>query len=207
MIPETAGVLALQGGYEPHLRVLASLLGDAREVRRPADLDGLTHLVLPGGESTTIAHLLRLFDLDRALVERYRAGTLSLFGTCAGAILLGGDDGTRPRRLGLLDAVCARNAYGRQIDSFVEALTIPALGPAPLPAVFIRAPKFSRVGPGAEVLASVHGDAVLVRGPRVLAATFHPELTDDVRLHRWFLDGMPAALRADSCRDREAAMS
>jgi 5'-phosphate synthase pdxT subunit len=216
----TAGVLALQGSSAPHLERLTELFAAGelaappREVRQRRDLEGLSHVVLPGGESTTIRHLLDLFGLTDELVARWAAGTLRLFGTCAGAILLGQDDGTRPKRLALLDATLTRNAYGRQIDSFSEEIELalpvpqhafagapapaasnrvaPAVDRAPFHGVFIRAPRFTRVGDGVRVLARHRGETVLIAAPGLLAGTFHPELTRDLRIHRWFL-GMPAA--------------
>lgn len=195
----SAGVLCLQGSSEPHLARLRDLGVAPREVRQRKDLDGLTHLILPGGESTTIRHLLDLFGLTELLLERHRAGALCLFGTCAGAILLGHDDGTRPKRLALLDVTLERNAYGRQVDSFSEplALELPGeVGRAPFHGVFIRAPRFARVGPGVRVLARRGDEPVLVEGPGALAGTFHPELTGDLRIHRHFLAMAPAAARA-----------
>ncbi len=180
------GVLALQGASTPHRAAFAGLGVEAREVRNRAHLEGLSHLVLPGGESTTIHHLLELFDLKGEIIERHRAGRLALFGTCAGAILLGGDDGERPPRFGLLDAVLERNAYGRQVDSFSRVLRLEALG-ADLRCVFIRAPKVRSVGPGARVLATDGDQPILLQGPGLLAATFHPELSSDPLLHAYFL--------------------
>ena len=203
----TAGVLCLQGSSEPHVLRLAELFAAGelaappREVRQLRDLDGLTHLILPGGESTTIRHLLDLFGMTSELVARHRNGTLCLFGTCAGAILLAADDGTRPKRLALLDATLERNAYGRQVDSFSEALTLelpeesgqPDRGPQDrcspqaFHGVFIRAPRFARIGPGVRVVARRGAEPVLVEAPGLLAGTFHPELTRDLRIHRHFL--------------------
>ena len=142
--------------------------------------------MLPGGESTTIHHLLELFELRDEIVGRYRAGRLALFGTCAGAILLGGDDGERPPRLGLLDAVLRRNAYGRQADSFSRVLRLEALD-AELRCVFIRAPKVVGVGDGVRVLGCRGDEPILLSGPGLLAATFHPELSGDPLLHDYFL--------------------
>jgi len=184
------GVLALQGAAEPHLAMLASMGAPAREVRRREDLAGLTHLILPGGESTTIRHLLDLFGLTGAIVERHRAGELALFGVCAGAILLGQDDGERPARLSLLDAKLTRNAYGRQVDSFAREVEVEG---HPFHCVFIRAPKFSAVGPEARVLARDREDPILVEGDGILAATFHPELSGDPAVHRRFLAMRPAS--------------
>lgn len=180
------GVLALQGASTPHQAAFARLGVEAREVRNRADLEGLSHLVLPGGESTTIHHLLELFDLRREIIDRHREGRLALFGTCAGAILLGGEDGERPPRFALLDAVLARNAYGRQVDSFSRSVHLDAFD-VELHCVFIRAPRVRRVGPGARVLASLDGEPILLQGPGLLASTFHPELSGDSLLHAYFL--------------------
>jgi 5'-phosphate synthase pdxT subunit len=185
MVMQQAGVLALQGDFEPHARVLRELGHEPVLVRNREQLARVTHLVLPGGESTTLHHLLELFGLWDAIRGRYRDGSLALFGTCAGAILLGRSDGERPPRLELLDAVLARNAFGRQVDSFVETLDVDG---APLPCVFIRAPRFVSVGANARVLARRGDEPVLVEGPRLLAATFHPELSGETRLHRRFLE-------------------
>ncbi|MBL8692738.1 MAG: pyridoxal 5'-phosphate synthase glutaminase subunit PdxT [Planctomycetes bacterium] len=196
-----AGVLALQGASDPHLRALAACGVKPMEVRTQAELDAVTHLVIPGGESTTMHHLLTLFDLWNPIRERASAGTLSLFGTCAGAILLGraprGEE-SRPPRLGLLDAVVERNAFGRQVDSFVEELPLAGLdgdggsGGPPFLCTFIRAPRIRSVGPAVEVLGSRRGEPILVRAPGLLASTFHPELTGDVRIHRLFLQVVPS---------------
>ncbi len=180
------GVLALQGASTAHLTAFEKLGVKARSVRSREGLEELTHLVLPGGESTTIHHLLELFDLRQEIIDRHQAGRLALFGTCAGAILLGGDDGQAPPRFGLLDAVLERNAYGRQIDSFSRVLPLPGLG-IELRCVFIRAPKVRRVGPRACVLACDGDDPILVQGPGLLAATFHPELAEDPMVHSYFL--------------------
>lgn len=190
------GVLALQGDVGPHRETFAELGIDAREVRRPAELDGLSHLVLPGGESTALHHLLELFGLRAAILRRYRARHLALFGTCAGAILLGRGDGERPPRFGLLDAVVSRNAYGRQVDSFAKPINCDVFG-RDIRCVFIRAPKFTAVGPKARVLARDGGDPILVEGPGLLAATFHPELAGTAIVHRYFL--RPQLWRA-ACR-------
>jgi 5'-phosphate synthase pdxT subunit len=152
-------------------------------VRAPSDIEGLTHLVLPGGESTTLRHLLVLFGLWEPIRARNRAGELALFGTCAGAILLARGP-QRPPTFGLLDAVVERNAYGTQRDSFRR--TLDAVG-APFPGVFIRAPRFTAIGEGTRVLGRLDGEPALLEGPGLLAASFHPELTEDARLHAHFL--------------------
>ena len=182
------GVLALQGDFEAHGRALRAAGADPVEVRVPADLKGCAGLVLPGGESTTLLLLLASSGLDRAIPAFHRGGG-ALFGTCAGAILLA-KSVTRPVQpsLGLLDATVERNHYGRQVDSF-EAAAPFGKGP-PLPLVFIRAPAFTRVGKGVEVLLSHGGLPVLVREGRVMAATFHPEMTPDARVHRLFTEGL-----------------
>ncbi|MCY3001326.1 MAG: pyridoxal 5'-phosphate synthase glutaminase subunit PdxT [Planctomycetota bacterium] len=185
------GVLALQGGFEPHVAMLARLGVRAREVRSVEALRAVTHLVLPGGESTTLHHLLRLFGMWDELGARFRAGELALFGTCAGAILLGRGDGERPPRLELLDAVLARNAYGRQVDSFTRELDVLGL---PMACTFIRAPRIVSVGPDVRVLAQLEADPVLVEARGLLAATFHPELGLDPRVHERFLALEPAQM-------------
>lgn len=190
------GVLALQGSSEPHCVAVERLGETPREVRQAGELAGLTHLILPGGESTTIHHLLQLFGLWEPIRSAYQAGQLALFGTCAGAILLGQEEGLRPPRMQLLDAVASRNAYGRQVDSFSEPIVIDGLEGGAFHAVFIRAPRFHRVGPGCRVLARRGDEAVLLEGPRILAAAFHPELTDDLRLHRYFVERSFAASTA-----------
>jgi 5'-phosphate synthase pdxT subunit len=188
------GVLALQGAFEPHERMLRTLGVEPELVRAPGQLYGVTHLVLPGGESTTLHHLLELFGMWELLRERHATGELALFGTCAGAILLGRGADARPPRLGVLDAELERNAYGRQLDSFRESLDFEG---RVLDGVFIRAPRIAHVGPNARVLARRGGEPVLVEGPGVLAATFHPELGCDPRIHERFLAlASDAALRA-----------
>lgn len=181
------GVLALQGASAPHRAAFARLGLEAREVRSAAELAAVTHLVLPGGESTTIAHLLRLFGLWEPLRARHAEGSLALFGTCAGAILLSrGADGPPPT-LGLLATRVVRNAYGRQRESSVRDLALGSgLGSAR--GVFIRAPRFVEPDPGLSVLATLDGEPVALAGERLLATTFHPELGDDLRWHARFLE-------------------
>jgi 5'-phosphate synthase pdxT subunit len=180
------GVLALQGDFEAHAKVFRGLACDVVEVRRVAQLAGLDALVIPGGESTTLLNLMAdepWFAEIRTFHDRGGA----LFGTCAGAILLAKTVvGPEQVSLGLLDATIARNAYGRQVDSFETTLDAPALGGA-IEAVFIRAPRFQALGPSVETLAAYRGDPVLVRSGRVLAATFHAELTSETKLHAYFL--------------------
>jgi pyridoxal 5'-phosphate synthase pdxT subunit len=182
------GVLALQGGFEAHRKLLESLGAQVREVRVPADLEGLDGLILPGGESTTMRKLIDLYGLREPIMALARGGA-PLYGTCAGMILLADrlDDDEAPY-FGMLDLEVRRNGYGRQLDSFEADLDVPSLGEPPLHGVFIRAPLVTGVGPEVEVLArDPDGNPVAVRQGRVLATAFHPELTGDRRLHRLLL--------------------
>ncbi len=180
------GVLSLQGAFEVHARRLADLGAETRLVRKPEDLAGLHGLVIPGGESTTfLKHLERagFYDVLHDFVQRK-----PVFGTCAGCILLAREVLNPPQRsFAALDITVERNAYGRQNDSVILTADSPLPG-GPLEMVFIRAPRISRVGPETEILATRHGDPVLIRQSRILAATFHPELSDDRRVHALFLD-------------------
>lgn len=186
------GVLALQGAFREHIQMLRSLGAQVREVRLPSDLVGLDGLILPGGESTTMTNLMSSYGFWEPLRE-FSARGAALWGTCAGAILLANEVvGTSPNlphqvSLGVLDVTIRRNAFGRQVDSFDVPLPVQGLE-TPFPAVFIRAPVIERVGPEVEVLAQQEGRVVLVRQGRVLASSFHPELTGDTRLHQLFLD-------------------
>jgi len=171
------GVLAVQGNFREHASVLRRLGADVVEVRKPEGLDGLDGLVIPGGESTAIMRLVRLYGLEDALREFSRP----MLGTCAGMILLDRN------HLGVLDLEVARNAYGRQVASFEADLEL-AGDDEPLRGVFIRAPRVADAGADVEVLAELDGEPVLLRAGRVLVASFHPELTDDTRVHERFLD-------------------
>jgi len=180
------GVLALQGDFAAHVAAFRAAGVEAREVRRVRELAGLAGLVIPGGESTTLLNLMRdepWWDAVRALHD---AGGV-VAGTCAGAILLAREVRPRQPSLGLLDAVIERNAWGRQVDSFEARVEAPALGGA-IDAVFIRAPRFRALFPDVEVLARHAGEPVLVRQGRVVAATFHPELTSSHALHRYLAE-------------------
>jgi pyridoxal 5'-phosphate synthase pdxT subunit len=181
------GVLALQGDFREH-RVMLERLGAAtREVRRPGDLVGLDGLVVPGGESTTMSKLMAGYGLTGPIAAFHHGGG-ALYGTCAGLIVLaGGTVEGFPPTLGLIDVVARRNAFGRQVRSFETDLHVPAVGAAPVRAVFIRAPWIESAGPGVEVLGSCEGHAVAARQGRVLVTAFHPELTDDTRLHELFI--------------------
>jgi pyridoxal 5'-phosphate synthase pdxT subunit len=171
------GVLALQGNFREHVAMLRRLGAEAVEVRLPEQLEGLDGLVVPGGETTTFMRLMRLYGLDEAV--RSFAGPV--FGTCAGMIVLDRN------HLDLVDLEVARNAYGRQTSSFETDLSL-AGEAEPLRGVFIRAPRVLDAGPEVEVLAAHDGDPVLARQGRFLVASFHPELTDDTRVHECFLD-------------------
>jgi pyridoxal 5'-phosphate synthase pdxT subunit len=196
------GVLALQGDFEAHAAAIARLGGSSVEVRKSAELAGLDGLILPGGESTTLLNLMRDEPWFEAIRRLHREGGAFL-GTCAGAILLARKvlHPAQPS-LGLLDAVIERNGWGRQVDSFETRIDVAALG-GPVEAVFIRAPRFRSLGKRVEVLGRTGGEPVLVRQERVLAATFHPELTGDGRLHRCFLE-LAENRRAAVDEDQEA---
>jgi 5'-phosphate synthase pdxT subunit len=187
--PFTVGVLALQGDYTRHAEALRAAGEAVALVDDAVALAACDALVLPGGESTTLLRLLGATGL-RAPLERFVAER-PVLGTCAGLILLareltGGGRVPAPP-LGALDVVVERNAYGRQIDSFADAVDLVAIGGGPFPGVFIRAPRIRRVGPGVEVTVTRKGEPVGVRQGRLLGLCFHPELTDDLRLHRYFL--------------------
>jgi 5'-phosphate synthase pdxT subunit len=179
MKPLRIGVLAVQGNFREHTQMLRELGADVVEVRKADQLDGLDGLVIPGGESTTFMRLMHLYGLDEG-VRRFER---PVFGTCAGMIVLDRD------HLGLVDVSVRRNAFGRQVASFETDLPVAGLD-EPVRAVFIRAPWIEEIGPGVEVLAEVDGRPVLAREGRYLVAAFHPELTDDTRLHELFLESV-----------------
>jgi 5'-phosphate synthase pdxT subunit len=181
------GVLALQGDFEAHCVMLKALGAESRLVRTPRDLDGLDGLVIPGGESTTMTLGIEREGLAEPLRDLIAQGTPTL-GTCAGLIMLDRD------HLGLLDVRAERNAFGRQVRSFEADLRLQDLGPTR--AVFIRAPWVAETGEGVEVLAEIDGRPVAVREGNILAVAFHPELTDDARVHEWLVDRV---------REKEAA--
>jgi 5'-phosphate synthase pdxT subunit len=172
------GVLAVQGNVREHAATLRRLGADVVEVRKPEELEGLDGLVLPGGESTAIARLMRLYGLDEA-IRQFHAPVL---GTCAGMILLG-----RGGSLERIDVAVRRNAYGRQVASFEADLELEGED-RPLRGVFIRAPRVEEAGPDVEVLAELDGEPVLLREGSTIVASFHPELTDDTRVHERFLE-------------------
>ncbi len=177
---ELVGVLALQGGFAAHRVALQRLGAYAREVRTADDLSDLDGLILPGGESTTMTLAIERDGLADPLRALAAAGT-PILGTCAGLIMLDRD------HLAIMDVLCERNAFGRQVRSFEADLDIRGLDDGPLHAVFIRAPWIAEHGPDVEILASVDGHAVAARQGRLLAVAFHPELTDDLRVHQLFL--------------------
>jgi 5'-phosphate synthase pdxT subunit len=183
------GVLALQGDFEAHGRLLRDLGADVREVRVPADLEGLDGLIIPGGESTTMTLGIEREGLAEPLREFCRSGA-PVFGTCAGMIMLD------RAHLGVLDIECRRNAFGRQIRSFEADLRIPGVAGAPVRAVFIRAPWVAEHGESVEVLASVDGHPVAVREGELLAISFHPEIAGESRVHALFLERVRARMRA-----------
>ncbi|MCL0081060.1 pyridoxal 5'-phosphate synthase glutaminase subunit PdxT [Peptococcaceae bacterium] len=182
------GVLALQGAFREHEKILQSCGANTRQVRLPQHLAGLDALVIPGGESTAIGKLLVKYHLLAPIKELGQKG-LPVFGTCAGLILLAKKiAGANQPALQLMDIAVARNAFGRQVDSFETGLTIPALGEPDYQAVFIRAPYIISVEPGVEVMATYQNKIVLARQNNFLAAAFHPELTNDLWLHQYFLE-------------------
>ncbi len=178
----TIGVLAVQGNFREHAAMLRRLGAEAVEVRKPEQLEGLGGLVIPGGESTTIMRLMRLYGIE----EPIRRFQRPILGTCAGLIVLDHE------HLGLIDVDVERNAYGRQVASFEADLEL-AGEDEPLRGVFIRAPRVERVGEDVEVLGKLDEEPVLLRQGRLLVATFHPELTDDPRVHELFLDAVREA--------------
>lgn len=189
------GVLAIQGDFEAHAVALARLGAEPVEVRTPEELEGLDALVLPGGESTTIGMGLESTGLDEAIRRLARSGR-PILGTCAGLIVLD------RAHLGLMDIEARRNAFGRQVRSFEADVTVSGLGDEPLRAVFIRAPWIEAAGEGVEVLAELDGHPVVAREGKLLVTAFHPELTDDLRLHSLFL-----ALAGEEQKGRPAVNS
>jgi 5'-phosphate synthase pdxT subunit len=186
------GVLALQGASARHVEALTEVGAEAVPVRTPADLDRLDGLVIPGGESTTISHLLGTSGLHQPLADALADG-LPALGTCAGMILLAADvtDGRADQRsFGAIDIGVRRNAFGRQNDSFEAELDLVGIEGGPMHAVFIRAPVVDRVGAGVEVLASVDAGPVVCRSGAIMVCSFHPELGEDRRLHATFLEGV-----------------
>lgn len=191
----TIGVLALQGDVVEHLRHLESVGARAVPVRRRSELDAVDGLVLPGGESTAMSRLLDVYEMYEPVAQRIDAG-MPVYGSCAGMILLAStvlDTRADATWFSAIDMTVRRNAFGRQVDSFEADLVVDSLGPDPFRTVFIRAPWVETLGPDVDVLASVRASdgadhVVAVRQGNALATSFHPEVTDDVRVHRYFLD-------------------
>jgi pyridoxal 5'-phosphate synthase pdxT subunit len=178
--PLSIGILAVQGGFEAHERALRELGAAVRQVRSPEEMDELDGLVIPGGESTTMVKGIEAAGLEAAIRRHHQRGG-AVLGTCAGMIVC--DDA----HIGLLDATARRNAFGRQLQSFEADVAVEGIGDEPLRAVFIRAPWLERCGAGVDVLASYEGHPVAAREGNVLVCAFHPELTDDSRLHALFM--------------------
>jgi len=189
---DVVGILALQGDFAKHADAVARAGAEHVLVRRPRDLERASRLIIPGGESTTFALLLEQENLRGMIVERAKAG-MPVFGTCAGSILVarevdGNHSSVRVKPLGLIDARVSRNAYGRQVDSFEDSVDVTLGGKSlRVPAVFIRAPKFTEMGAGVEVIGTRAGEPVMLRQGKVVISAFHPELTDDLTIHRFFL--------------------
>ncbi len=183
------GVLALQGDFALHAKALGKCGVEAVEVRKPSELDDVEGLIIPGGESTTLLKLMDAWNFT-STIETFHGAGKPIFGTCAGLIILAREvESPKQFSLGLIDVTVERNAYGRQRESF-EASGVARLdaGPIPLEMVFIRAPRIRRLGPSVQVLAEHRGEPVMARQGRVLVATFHPELTDNTTVHRYFCD-------------------
>lgn len=182
------GILALQGAFIEHQKALTVCGVKSIQIRKPEQLAEVQGLIIPGGESTTIGKLMQQFHLFDAIIESGRKG-MPIFGTCAGLIMLAkAIIGSEQPRLGFMDIEVERNAFGRQVESFETDLVAPDLGKEPIRAVFIRAPYIKNVGDQVKVMAKYQDKIVLARQDNFLAAAFHPELTEDVRLHRYFLD-------------------
>ena len=183
------GVLASQGAFAEHISTIEKLDTEAVPVRLPGELRGVDGLIIPGGESTTISRMMAAYNLTDEIASMARDG-MPLFGTCAGMILMAKNiSSNSTASLGLMDIRVRRNAFGRQVDSFETKLSIPALGERPFPAVFIRAPIVESCDDGVDILARLEdGTIVAARQNKLLVTAFHPELTDDLRFHRYFLD-------------------
>jgi pyridoxal 5'-phosphate synthase pdxT subunit len=183
------GVLAAQGAFAEHIQAFQKLKVDAVPIRLPGEIPDIDALVIPGGESTTISRLLIAYNLTRAIQDRVNNG-MPVFGTCAGMVMLSNavidGDGVIP--LNLIDICVRRNAFGRQVDSFETEIEIDSIGRPPFHGIFIRAPLIEKVGPQVEVIARLKdGTIVAARQGQILVSSFHPELTEDLRLHRYFL--------------------
>lgn len=192
------GVLALQGAFAEHIKILTDLHIDVVPIRLISDLDGIKALIIPGGESTTMSKLLSNYRLMEPVRKRIKQG-MPVLGTCAGMILLAKKvTETEVDPIGVMDIEIKRNAYGRQLDSFEADLPIPALGNKTFRGIFIRAPIVQKVEPTVEVLCQVNKHAVAVKQGNMLACAFHPELTDDMRFHKYFLSLITGEVIAES---------
>lgn len=181
------GVLALQGDFAKHMEMLERCGVEPVEIRSPEELENVDGLIIPGGESTTVGKLMARYGIDKKIIERVEQG-MPLFGTCTGMIVMSKDiEGSDQQRLGLLNVTVRRNAFGRQVDSFEADLDVPEVGEAPVHAVFIRAPFITETRNNVNVLAEVDDKIVFIREGNCLAAAFHPELTDDCRVHEYFV--------------------
>lgn len=192
------GILSLQGDFQKHLEMCDRIPGvEARPVKTVAEIQACDGLIIPGGESTTVGKLMERYGIDDAIRRRSAQG-MAVFGTCMGLIMLATEiEGSDQQRLGLIDMTVRRNAFGRQVDSFETDLRVPAIGDDPVRAVFIRAPFITSVRGTAKALAALDtGEIVMVQQGNLLAAAFHPELTDDTRVHAYFAR-MAAASRAE----------
>lgn len=178
-------VLAFQGGVIEHIESIKKLKINVCEVRTPEDLKNITHLIIPGGESPVIGRFLESSGLKQAIIQKYKSGKLAIWGTCAGAILLGKD--ASPYSLNLIDAKIERNAYGRQIASFNKKIFLPFLNKN-FNAIFIRAPIIKKIGGRAQVLAKCDKQPILCQQNKILISTFHPELTDSTEIHKYFIN-------------------
>ena len=190
----TIGVLAIQGDFAEHRAALESLGADVQEIRLPSQLDDIDALIVPGGESTTIVRLIDIYEMREKLRQRVLQDRMPTWGTCAGMIVMAGTlQDRRPEPLHLMDTIVSRNAFGRQVDSFEADLEVEGMDGPPYRAVFIRAPVFIEVGDRVDILARLpDGRPVAVRQSHMLATAFHPELTNDPRMHQLFLDMVEA---------------
>jgi len=200
------GVLDLQGGVQEHLDHLRRVGVEAKRVKERDDFAGLAGLILPGGESTCLGRLLRLFDLEQAIIDGHRNG-LRLWGTCAGAILLARENIGEQPFLQLIDIAVQRNAFGSQLDSFVTEARVPAVSQNSLPLTFIRAPKIVQAGPGVQVLLRMEDYIAAAEDELTLVTVFHPELTPNLTFHRYFVRKCsgPAAVQVKTAADDESA--
>ncbi len=197
------GVLAVQGAFAEHIAILRGLGRQPIPVRLPSEFKNLDGLIIPGGESTTITKLIEEYHLDQEIVRLIEKGC-PIFGTCAGMILLARKvDGQDGGPLGIMDIEVKRNAFGRQVDSFEADLDIPSLGSPSFHAVFIRAPRIENVGARVEEIAKLsNGTVVAAREKNILCTAFHPELTSDIRFHKYFLNLVQGGLKADTVEVR-----